>query len=304
MKGQNPTPSGVRSVNETEVESLCSQYGVSLDEVKSWYDGYQLKNVGSIYSPRSVVQCMKTGVFDDYWNQTENFEALKIYIDMNYDGLRDSIIQLMAGGRIRINTGTFSNDMTTFSGYQDVLTLLVHLGYLGYDFDTKEVFIPNREVLMEFVSATSASDWSEIRNSVGQSEELLQAVWNMDQDSVAEGIEKAHLETSILQYNDENALAYTISLAFYAARQYYTVIRELPAGKGFADIAFIPRKAYAEKPALLIGLKYDQSSETALKQIEDKQYPEALKEYKDHLLLAGISYDRNSKKHTCRIEKA
>lgn len=287
-----------------EVKALSEQYQVSFDEVKSWYDGYFLKNIGDIYSPRSVVQVMKTGIFDDYWNQTETFDALKVYIDMNYDGLRDAVLALMAGGRIKIDIRTFSNDMTTFSGYQDVLTLLIHLGYLGYDFDEKEVFIPNREVLMEFVSATRASKWDEIMHSVVLSEDLLRAAWKQDADKVAQGVEKAHLETSHLQYNDENALSYTISLTFYAARQYYTVIRELPTGEGFADVAFIPRRKYADKPAMLVELKWKQDADTAIRQVYEKKYPEGLSEYKDNLLLIGINYDKKTRKHTCIIEKA
>lgn len=287
-----------------EVQLLCSEYHISFEEVKNWYDGYDLKNIGDIYSPRSVVQVMKTGIFDDYWNQTESFEALKVYIDMNYDGLKDSVLELMAGGRISVDIRTFSNDMTTFSGYQDVLTLLIHLGYLGYDFDRKEVFIPNREVLMEFVAATRASDWSEIMNSVVQSDTLLNAVWDRDEDKVARGIERAHLETSHLQYNDENALSYTIALAFYAARQYYTVIRELPAGKGYADLAFIPRRKYPDKPAMVIELKWDRTADTAIHQILDKHYPDGLEDYKGSMLLVGISYDKKTRKHQCQIEEA
>ena len=121
---------------------------------------------------------------------------------------------------------------------------------------------------------------------------------------VAKLVENAHFETSHLQYNDENALSYTISLAYYSARDYYTVIRELPSGKGFADLAFIPRQRYADKPAMLIELKWDQSAETAVKQIADKEYPKGLEEYKDHMLLVGINYDKTTKKHTCVINKA
>ena len=118
---------------------------------------------------------MESGILDTYWTETETFEALKIYIDMNFSGLRDTVVKLMAGGRQKIDTRSFVNDMTTFHSADDVLTLLVHLGYLGYDFDTKEVFIPNREIMGEYVTATRVSQWSEIihrnysfRAAVGQ----------------------------------------------------------------------------------------------------------------------------------------
>ena len=224
---------------------------------------------------------------------------------MNFDGLRDSILKLMAGGRQAIDTGSFQNDMTTFANADDVMTLLIHLGYLGYDFDTKEVFIPNREIMQEFVTATTAKNsWDEVMKSVKHSDELLKAVWSGDEEAAADYIENAHLETSHIQYNDENALSYTISLAFYAARQYYTVIRELPTGKGFADLAFVPRKKFADKPAMVVELKWNQNADTALTQIKEKNYPAGLEEYKNNMLLVGINYDRETRKHECRIEKA
>ncbi len=289
---------------EDEVEDLCRRYSMDMEECKAWYNGYYFPACGHVYNPNSIVRAMLSGNFSDYWNRTETYEALRVYIDMNYDGLRDAILKLMAGGRQVINTGSFQNDMTTFANADDVMTLLVHLGYLGYDLKTKEVFIPNREIMQEFVTATTARDsWDEVMKSVKYSDELLKAVWAGDEEKTAAYIENAHLETSHIQYNDENALSYTISLAFYAARQYYTVVRELPTGKGFADVAFLPRRKYADKPAMLVELKWDKAADTALTQIQEKKYPEALSEYKENLLLIGINYDRSSRKHECRIEK-
>lgn len=286
-----------------EVRKLCEQYHMDYEETMSWYDGYQFRDMTSICNPRSVVSAMESGILDTYWTETETFEALKIYIDMNFAGLRDTVVKLMAGGRQKIDTRSFVNDMTTFHSADDVLTLLVHLGYLGYDFDTKEVFIPNREIMGEYVTATRVSQWSEIVHSVLQSDQLLQATWNGNEEAVAKGMEEAHLNTSHLQYNDENALSYTVSLAYYSARQYYTIIRELPTGKGFADMVFLPKKKYADKPAMVVELKWDDNADIALRQIRDKYYTEALKDYKGNILCVGITYDRGSKKHTCRIEK-
>lgn len=287
-----------------ETEDLCNRYHMDYSECCAWYDGYSFTGCPHIYSPKSVVDAMLAGIFDDYWNKTETYEALKIYIDMNFDGLRDKIVAMMAGEHVRIDTGSFQNDMTTFHNADDVMTLLIHLGYLGYHFETKEVFIPNNEILSEFVTATMVSKWSEIIHSVKDSDQLLQATWNGDEAAVAAAVEKAHLETSHLQYNDENALSYTISLAYYAAREYYTLVREeLPAGKGFADIGFLPRRKYADKPAMIVELKWDQSADSAIRQIHEKNYPAALQDYKQNLLLVGISYDRKTRQHQCRIER-
>lgn len=294
---------------EEEVSKLCEEYGMDFEEARAWYNGYHLlthnKNENKIYamySPKSVVEAMMRHKFGTYWNQTETYEALKIYIQMNMDGLKDAIIKMLAGEKVTINTGTFSNDMTTFSSKDDILTLLVHLGYLTYDSENETVSIPNKEVSKEYMNAISTMDWHEVTDAVQESKELLEALWNLDEEKVAKGIDKAHREISILQYNDENSLSCTITLAFYFAREYYTIIRELPTGKGFADICFLPRKKYADKPAVIIELKWDKTVEGAIDQIEEKQYVDALKDYKGNLILAGINYDKKTKKHCAKIK--
>lgn len=289
---------------EEEVCSLCERYGMDMEELKSWYDGYSFEEVSSIYSPRSVISCIRFGKIGNYWNQTETFEALKIYIDMNFEGLKDDVLSMMAGENVPVNTGSFTNDMVTFRTEDDVLTLLIHLGYLGYDFDHKSVFIPNNEIRQEYVNAVSVSDWGEVSKALKNSADTLNAIWQRRPEQVAEGIEQAHFETSHLQYNDENALSYTISLALYAARNFYTVYRELPTGKGFADMVFLPRKRFSEKPALVVELKWDQSAEGAIGQIKRKEYGKSLEEYCGEILLVGINYDKATRAHTCLIEEA
>lgn len=288
---------------EDEVRSLCEKYHMSFEEAKAWYDGYFFRDVLSIYNPKSVVEAMLSGVFDSYWNQTETYEALKIYIQFNFDDLKEKIIKMLAGGRISVDIGSFTNDMANLHSSDDVFTLMVHLGYLAYDFETKEVFIPNKEVSCEYVTSIKAVGWNEVIQAIDDSQKLLEALWNKNSNCVAAGIERVHEETSILQYNDENALSYTINLAFYTAREYYTVIREMPTGSGYADIAYIPRKRYAQKPAMLIELKWDKSAQGAIAQIKSKHYIQALDEYRGNLLLCGINYDRKTKSHSCEIEE-
>ena len=280
---------------EQEVKALCQEHQMDFEECKAWYDGYRFEEVGSVYNPRSVVQCMKFHKYDTYWNKTETFEALKIYIDMDYDGLKEAIMGLMSNDSREINTGNFSNDMTTFNDMDDVLTLLVHLGYLGYDFSSGSVFIPNQEIMREYVNATKTGGWDMVSRAIKASEALLQSTLAMDTEAVAKGIENAHFETSHLQYNDENALSYTLSLAYYTARQKYTIVREFPTGKGFADLVFLPRPKYASLPAMIIELKWDNTAKTALAQIKDKKYPKTLETYSGDMILAGISYEKKTK---------
>lgn len=292
---------------EEEVQKLCEEYDMSFEETKSWYDGYQFVlpkgEPVSIYSPKSVVESMLNHCFQNYWNQTETYEALKMYIQMNMDGLKDAVVTMLADGRVCINTRKFSNDMTTFSGKDDILTLLVHLGYLTYDISSESVAIPNREVRQEYKNSIEDLGWDEVMRSLNNSKNLLQALWNMDAKTVAEGIERTHQEVSILQYNDENALSYTINLAFYAAKEYYNVYREFPSGKGFADICMIPRKLYGDKPAVIIELKWDKNATGAIAQVKERQYVNALRDYHGNVLMAGINYDKKEKSHTCVIEK-
>lgn len=288
---------------EAEVKKLCEEYHMELSEIRNWYDGYSFEEVSSVYSPKSVVSCMRLGKLGNYWNQTETFEALQIYIDMNFEGLRDDILSMLAGEEVPVNTGSFTNDMTTFRTEDDVLTLLIHLGYLGYHYSARSVFIPNDEIRAEYVNAVSVSDWGEVSKALKNSADTLQAIWQGREKQVAEGIRQAHFETSHIQYNDENALSYTISLALYAARNFYTVHRELSGGKGFADLVFIPRKRFADKPALVVELKWNKDAVGAIAQIKEREYCQSLEEYHGNLLLVGVNYDKKTQEHSCKIEE-
>lgn len=290
---------------EAEVKVLCDQYDMDFNEMGSWYDGYCFTEFRHIYNPRSVVEAMVCHRLSNYWTSTETYDALKIYIDMDFDGLRPDILLMLGGGRVRINTRSFQNDMRNFHTKDDVLTLLVHLGYLGYDSKTQEAFIPNREIIGEFENAMSVGGWSKIMQVLKASEELLEDTLRGDADSVAAGLDKAHMEVaSILTYNDENAFGSAIGLAYYSARKDYKLIRELPAGKGFADVAFLPLP-HTNKPAIVVELKYDRSVSAAIQQIKDRQYMQAFENYTGEILLVGINYEKDNRKkpHHCIIEK-
>ena len=288
---------------EDEVKSLCEKYNKPFEQMKRWYDGYCLDGI-SIYNPKSVVESILRNNFGNYWTSTETYEALKVYIEMNFDGLKDTIIELLAGQKAVIDTTTFTNDMVTFNTKDDVLTLLIHLGYLTYNSDTKEVSIPNYEISEQFASTIRVMGWSEVANSIKNSDELLKATLACDEEKVAELIEQSHQDnTSILKYNDENSLSCVLSLAYYSARKSYIIERELPAGKGFADLVFKPRSNNSN-PAMIVELKYENSAESAIEQIKEKQYMDCLQDYSGDVLLVGINYDKESKKHSCKIEKA
>lgn len=157
---------------EKEVLELCQKYDRSFEDMKSWYDGYSFLKVKSVYNPKAVVEATLSGVFDSYWTKTETYEALRYYIELNYDGLKDMVMQMLSGAHLHINTGRFSNDMTSFENADDVFTLLVHLGYLAYDFEKEEVYIPNREISKEFYNAVEGAGWSEVVNAIRDSRNI------------------------------------------------------------------------------------------------------------------------------------
>ena len=290
---------------QEEVRGLCDRYGMDFSGAGSWYDGYQFTRFQHIYNPKSVVEAMHRHKFSNYWTSTETYDALKIYMDMDFDGLRADIVQMLGGEHIRVNTLSFQNDMCSLRIKDDVLTLLIHLGYLAYDSVREEAFIPNREIIREFESAMNAGGWPEVMRVLKASERLLEATLCCDEESVARGLDRAHTEAaSILTYNDENSLGCAIGLAYYSARKDYKLIRELPAGRGFADVVFLPLP-FSTKPALVVELKYDKSASTAIQQIKDRKYTQALEGYSGEVLLVGVNYDKGGKNkaHSCVIEK-
>ena len=288
---------------EEEVRSLCKKYNMSFEETKRWYDGYYADGV-SLYNPKSVVEAMLRGKFSNYWTKTETYEALKEFIELNFDGLKDKIIRMISGEKATVNPDKFQNDMTTFKSADDVLTLLIHLGYLTYDDEHREIWIPNNEVQQEFINSIEDGGWEPVMQAIRQSELLLRSTLERDEEKVATLIEQAHQDnTFVLKYHDENSLSCVVSLAYYSARKSYIIHRETPSGKGFADLIFEPRKN-TDMPAFIVELKWGHSAEEALSQIKAKDYSDALNDYKGEILLVGVNYDRQTKKHSCRIERA
>ncbi len=287
---------------EKEVKDLCNEYEMPFDEIKQWYDGYNVNKI-SIYNPKSVVEAMLRHRIDNFWSKTETFKALADYIQADYDDLHNKVVRLIGSEKLEVDVTTFQNDMVTFNSSDDILTLLIHLGYLTYDFDTKRCWIPNSEVQEEFIrSIKNDKGWSKIMSAIKESDELLQAVLDGNAAAVAAGVERCHEDnTSILKFNDENSLSCVISLAFYSARKYYMIVREMPAGKGFADLVFLPLPK-VDKPALVIELKNKQAVDTAIDQIKKKNYPDRIKDHIGNVVLVGITYS-DDKHHECVIEQ-
>ncbi|MDO4327393.1 MAG: AAA family ATPase [bacterium] len=290
---------------ETEVRYLCEKYHRNYDDVKRWYDGYQLAGY-QVYNPKAVVSVMLRGEFQSYWSQTGTYESIVPLISMDFDGLKAAVITMLSGERVKVKTKTYQNDMVTFKNKDDVMTSLIHLGYLAYDQKNQTAFIPNEEIRSEFLDVVEENKWSEFIAFQHESESLLEATLDMDEEAVAEGIEKIHTEyASSIQYNNENSLSSVLTIAYLSSMQYYfKPIREMPAGRGFADFVFVPKTEYiGEYPALLVELKWNKNVKAAIQQMKEKKYPSALESYTGDILLVGVNYDKKSKEHQCVIEK-
>ena len=292
---------GYFGFTEKEVQKQCALYDVDYAEVEKWYDGYCIGN-RHIYNPKSVADVLMWKEFQSYWTGTETYEALKVYIDMNFNGLKEAVVEMLGGGRCAIDVSTSQNDMTNFRTKDDVFTLLVHLGYLAFDEAAEEVFITNREIEQEFMRAVTVGGWEGLINALNRSEALLKSTLALDEAAVADGMEAIHSETaSLLKYNNENSLTCTVLMAYFSAKAYYmNPIMELPSGKGFADVVYLPRRG-VDKPALVVELKWNKSAEGALKQSKEKHYADWILEYTGDILLVAVNYDKGSKKHTCVI---
>lgn len=286
-----------------EVRKLCLEYHMDYNEMKKWYDGYSFHQIKSIYSPNSVIQAIKNEELDNYWTETETYESLKIYIDMDEEGLKETVIQMLGGAKCIVDIGTFQNDMTNIKSKDDILTLLIHLGYLAYDSSKKSVYIPNEEVQKEFIMAVKSGKHTEIARMVRTSDKLLQDTLDMKEEQVACAIEEAHsASTAPIFYNNEQALRSVIRFAYISCIEEFKTIQDLPSGTGYADVVYLPKKG-SSMPVMVIELKWNKSADGAIKQIKAQNYPQIFQGYGGDILLLGINYDEKTKKHTCMIEK-
>lgn len=291
---------------EEEVKLLCEKYAMDFDTAKAWYDGYLIDGI-HMYNPNSVSLAMKKQDFDSYWKNTSSFESINTFITLNYEGLKDNVLSMLSGGKVRLNVNTFQNDLSTVASKDDALTALIHLGYLGYDADRKSAYMPNYEVALAFDLALQTGSWKEVARSISKCDELLDVTIDGEADRVAELVELAHeTYTSILKYNDENSLSCVLTMAYFTAPAYYNIVREFPAGKGFADLVFLPRANAGNRPAMVVELKYNKSAESAIRQIKENRYEGVLAGFRDKVLLVGINYEtegKGNKHHSCVIEE-
>ncbi len=289
---------------EGEVRRLCASYGMNFEDARKWYDGYDFSDIGPVYNPYSVMLAMRKRKFGSYWQKTSAAESLMTYINMDFEGLQEIVSRLISGEEIEVDTDDFENDFETFKSRDDVLTLLIHLGYLTWNEEDGTVRIPNEEVRGEFrkiLKGTNASrKWMEL---ISRSRRLLEDTIAGNGEAAAKAIEAIRdTQYAPTFYNNEQALRYVIKFAYIAAVDQYLKVEELPSGKGIADVVYLPKRN-STLPALVVELKWNKTSEGAIRQITERNYPAVLEEYGGEVVMAGINYDTEKKVHSCLIER-
>ncbi len=292
--------------SEAETKELCERFDMSFEECKMWYDGYHLKNDISVFSPKSVTEAMTRHEFADYWSKTSTFQVVTDAMLCSDVDFKEIILDLINGKSVDVDITRYNNTME-FSTKDDVLTFCILLGYLNYNEEDETCNIPNSELRKQWEHVASKIESTKVvATLLKDSHKLLQATIARDTEKVVEGLEKAHdIITSINGYNNEYGFQTAITYAYYYAQNMYTLVREFPTGKGFADVAFIPKYANPKYPAFVVELKVDGSTETAMKQIEDRKYGSTLLHYRGNMLLVAVNYDATStgKKHMCEIRE-
>lgn len=289
-------------LTEGEVRALCDAQGMDFEQMRRWYDGYELPGVGAVYNPCSVMKALRNKAFGTYWSASETYESLRTYIDMDFDGLQQDIVQMIGGASLPVNPRRFQNDMTSIETKDDVLTLLMHLGYLAYDEQNGTARIPNEEIRLVFRDTVEVGRHAETARIICESDQLLRDTIEGNEAGVAAALQRAHdAGCAPLFYNDEQALRAVVRAAYISAADHYATIQELPSGHGYADVVFIPKRR-SSYPAIIVELKWDKPVEAALEQIHSHGYPTVLKQWGGPVLLVGITYDVETKTHACKIE--
>ena len=282
----------VQYFNVDRAAALTATYLMALYGTERWVDGGYGQ---SIYLNRSLIE-------QKHLSLPQLQQQVAAFL-MDFEGILQDVKVMIGGGRVGVKVSSYLNTMTDFHSKHDVFTYLIHLGYLAYDEDTEECFIPNREVREQWILSVELSpDYKGLMELVNSSKQLVESTIECEASAVAEALNKSHEQIcNNLNYNNEGTFQAVICLAYFYANLKYTIVKEMPAGKGVADVVMIPY--VPNTPALIIELKRNSCEKTALTQIREKRYNAALEKYSGDLLFVGVNYDEKTKEHRCVIEK-
>ncbi len=283
-----------------EVKDLCTKYDKDFNEIKNWYDGYHLKG-RDIYNPKSVVEAILEDECGDYWTYTSATEAVMDYMNYDHGALKDLFAKMILGEKAEVDVSLFDNDLTKVDSKDAALTVMIHLGYLAYDEETKSCYIPNYEIKQEFQRALKKLDWKEIYNPIGNSKRLYEETLRGNTEFINETLDRNHTDlSSQFNKNKEDVLGMIVHISYYAMTRCYDFHKEETSLKGRSDILILPKDK--NHIPFIVELKVDSTPEDAIAQIKEKEYFSALGSYKGRVLLLGISYDSKTLKHSSKVE--
>ena len=282
---------------------------VSHQDLKEWYEGYKIKGL-DIYNPNSVCKAVSRNECISYWSGTSSNEEVVRLINMDFDGIKNDVMNLIEGARVVFDFSNFQNDMVTINNKNDVFSLLVCLGYLGCsdvggDGNYKQAYVPNKEIKYALMGIIKGQEWYERMETIKRSENLLKAILELDGTTVGQLIQDVHNSpaVSLLDYNDEESLTYCVMTGLlWSTLGKYISRREEQAGKGRADLVYEPI-LNGTTPLILIEFKYDGSAEEAIVQIKKQEYFKRYSEQYRDIIIVGINYSTKTKDHQCLIEK-
>ncbi len=282
---------------------------VSHQNLKEWYEGYKIKGI-DIYNPNSVCKAVSRNECISYWSKTSSNDEVSRLINMDFDGVKKDVMNLIEGARVLFDFSNFQNDMVTIKNKNDVFSLLVCLGYLGCsdigsDSDYKQAYVPNKEIKQALMGIIKDQEWYERIENFKRSEGLLKAILELDAITVATLIQDVHNSPAValLDYNDEESLTYCVMTGLlWSTLGKYITHREEQAGKGRVDLVYEPA-IKGTTPLILIEFKYDGSAEEAIAQIKKQEYFKRYTGQYRNIIIVGINYSTKTKDHQCLIEK-
>lgn len=300
---------------ESEVDRLYGIYqeendrpGITRDDLRLWYDGYYTVNGKRIYNPRSIVCALTDDELANYWTSSGPYDEIFYYIRNNIEAVRDDLVFMVAGEGVQAEVRNYAAVSMELNTRDEIYSAMVVYGLLTY-IDGK-VYIPNREIMEQFRNLLmSRKSLGYVYNLAKESEKMVKATLAGNTQEMAEILKFAHdTESPIFSYNSEIELSAVVNLVYLSARDQYRMEREDKAGEGYVDFIFYPEHRGAD--AFILELKVDSTPEEAIQQIKDKKYMHRFlgklgekTKYTGRILAVGISYNRKTKEHFCKIEE-
>ena len=300
--------------SDEEVDLLYQRYlertkkpRITRENLREWYDGYHTAAGERLYNPRSVVCALTDNQLSNYWVSSGKYDSIFTYIQYNVDEIQNDLALLFAGEKIPSGIQEYAATAQELKTKEEIYSAMVVYGLLTYD--NGMVFIPNKELMGSYAAMMKKEkSLGYVYRLANVSTQMLQATLDGDTETMAQIIQYAHnTEVPILSYNNETELSAIVNLVYLAARDQYRVEREDKAGKGYVDFIFYPVRK--EQDCIILELKVDHTPEEAIEQIKEKEYALRFKgkmaeteRYTGRILAVGISYDKETKEHACKIE--